>query len=226
MSGGDNPVVKEIKKIAWLGSAPGRVGGQSRVAFFTLKEFADRKFEVVAAGVGSQYLDAGEKSFCAFQPLDLQDTNGIMAWLAREQPDVLILSHDIWRFYGLPQIRHNFPNLCIVGWITIDAHPIHPSWCPLIRCLDLVLVPTQFGKEIIYKSFPEKSVFVVPYGVDKRFQPHEGGKAAARAALKDCGLKGLENKAVFCFAGVNQFKKNIGAMVDAFALQPRIQEAV
>ena len=207
-------------RLLWVGCSPSHIGGQSRVSYFSIRELKKFGWDVSCCGKGSQILNAGEESMCPCYAFNEYDPQTLFSCIDKVAPDIIIFSHDVWLFYCLPEIKAKYPNIKIVGWWTIDCHPIHSSWLALFRCCDRLLVPTEFGKRVIYERYPEKSIEVVPYGVElDTYKLPE----VSRIELKKDFLKSNnipEELSEYCFfttVSCNQIKKNIGAMVDAFA---------
>ena len=154
--------------VLWVGANPGKIGGQSRVAQQSLTGLIALGYHVAAAGKGTQVLDEGEKSICPCYPYsEFDPIENLHRIIDEFKPDVLLLSHDTWNFYGIVGLKAKYPGLKIVGWFTIDAHPIHSSWLAILRACDHVITPTEFGKKTMYEKSPEKSVEKVQYGVDR-----------------------------------------------------------
>jgi len=146
------------------------------------------------------------------------------------KPDVLFLSHDVWRFAQLVSVRKEYPDLKIVGYFTIDGDPLPGSWIPILDCCDLVLVPSRFGKEVIEERWTVKPVLVVPQGVEPFFFVDAGEdkenlkkevdektfKMASELNRSEKDMILYSNKFVVFFCGMNQTKKNIGTILDGF----------
>jgi hypothetical protein len=154
-------------KLLWIGNVASKIGGQNRVSHFTIKELVTLGYEVFCAGKGIQVLDEGEQAICPCFPFNEFEPEKIYTLIDQVKPDLILLSHDVWVYYFLPELRQKYPNIPVVGWYTVDAHPIHFSWFQILRATDHVCISTQFGKDTIYQRFPEKMCEVVKYGVDR-----------------------------------------------------------
>lgn len=207
-------------KLLWIGNSPSRIGGQNRVTFFMVRELQKMGVEVAVCGQGSQILSEGEQSLCRVFKLDVNNWQATISPAIEEfKPDIILFSHDVWLFYWIHELKAKHPGPRYIGWFTIDAHPIHPSWIPILRAFDYVVTPTRFGKEVIYRSFPEKMVEIIEYGIDKDVYKLPASKREVKRSFGERNkLPQIENKCIFSFAGANQFKKSIGTIVDAFSI--------
>src|SRR6266853_2935463 len=151
-------------KLLWTGNSPSHCGGQNRVSYFSIKELTKLGYEVHCAGKGIQVLDQGEESPCPCYVFNEFEPDKYYALIDQLKPDIILLSHDVWLWYFLPELKLKFPNLSVVGWFTIDAHPIHFSWFQILRATDYLCVSTDFGKQTVYERFPEKGTEVIKYG--------------------------------------------------------------
>ena len=209
-----------MNRLLWVGCVPSHVGGQSRVALYSIKELKKLGWDVHACGKGTQVLHEGESEPCPSYTFNEYDPQTLYSCIDKVKPDVILFSHDIWLFYLLPDLRIKYPHIKVVGWWTIDTHPIHQSWMSLLKACDRVLVPTEFGKRVIYERYPEKHVSVIPYGVDLE---NYAFPSVPKSELKSWFLQTnnlpaeLSDYCFFTFVGANQVKKNVGAMIDAFS---------
>jgi len=193
--------------------------GQGRVARSLIERFK-KDYEVGVAGWG-----------CKFSPnLDITIYPDSEKWwevIPQWKPDILFLSHDVWRFPQLPSVRQKYENLKIVGYFTIDSDPIHKSWLPIFGSCDIVIVPSMWGKQVLKERFSQKPIVVIPNGIEiNQFYKHIDKEAFKEQVDKDTKLiEAPENmkmyhkgKFTILFAGANQSKKNIGTILDGFCL--------
>ena len=158
-------------------------------------------------------------------------------------PDVLFLSHDIWQFPMLPnfvqeeqqrRMQYNrvavtkgqpqLPALKVFGYFPIDADVISHRWIKILNACDGIATPSQFGRRAIRERFVKRPVFVIPEGVDKEF--FSSVSKVERKAVIDAGTKSMavadhekymiSTRFVVLFVGINQEKKNFGAVLDGF----------
>lgn len=154
-------------RILWCGCNPGKIGGQCRVALFVLRELVKLGYEVASAGKGTLLLDQGETLPCTCYPWsEFDDIAELHKIIDTVKPDVILCSHDIWNYYYIAELKQKYPQIKIVGWWTIDAHPIHSSWFSILRTTDYNCVSTDFGKHVIYQRWPERMIETIQYGVD------------------------------------------------------------
>ena len=131
-------------------------------------------------------------------------------WLQVEKvkPDLIFLSHDIFRFPEIVSVKKQFPNISVVGYFPIDCDCISRAWFGILDACDAVIVHSKFAKRAIEKRYSHPLIFVVPLGVDKQFF-YSGSKEL----IKPIELK---EKMVFLYVGANQNKKLVGNVLDGF----------
>jgi glycosyltransferase involved in cell wall biosynthesis len=211
---------QEKKKLLFVGLPPTAFfSGQGRVARALTLRF-NEVFDVRVAGWGCDEREV--KNFPLFiYPNSEKWWDIILEW----KPDILFLSHDCWRFPQLVQIKRQFPNLKIVGYFTIDGDPISKSWFPIFDACDIILVPSQWGKDVILERYSSRPVFVIPQGVELSFFFHQVDKFKVKQEVDRKTNENvvvqhnkllLQDKFIISFSGMNQTKKNIGALLDGF----------
>lgn len=208
-------------RILWVGSQPSVIGGQGRVAYFSIKELLFRGHQVFCCGTGGSIYENPEQALnCPCLPFNSSDPSTLEAAISQFKPEVVICSHDVWQFYCIVDLKPKFPDLKWVGWFTIDGTPIHRSWIQIFRAFDQIVVSTDYGKEVIYQKYPEKSIGVIEYGVDSDFSFEAQDWKRKIELKKQFGqlnhLPNFENRCCFIFAGANQFKKAPGTILNAF----------
>ena len=126
------------------------------------------------------------------------------------QPDVVISLAEVW----MTDWMHGHPcrgRFKWVGYIPLDSGPFYPPWIPMIQGLDGVVAMSEFGREVLRRAVPSKSIDFIPHGVDiETFRP-----LPDRAALKSHDR--LHSKFVVGCVARNQPRKNIPALIKAFA---------
>ncbi len=210
-------------RLLWISNDPRLDGvGQSRVTYEILRRLSQpgTGVEVHAVAMGPNNHRAREVPYTV-HPWGLDRHEYPKALIAEIRPDVIICSHDPWNFYWTSDCRKDFPDIKLIGYYTIDGGPIHGSWRDAMRSLDLLAVPTQFGKQEIYRRYPEKSIAVIPYGVDHDTFTDPGDKEV-RKSLADQKSSGksvrLKGKTIFLSVGHNQNRKNTACILDAFEM--------
>jgi len=126
----------------------------------------------------------------------------------------------------IPVIKQRIPELKIIGYFTIDGDPLPEQWFPILRSCDHIIVPSQFGKRVIEERWTERPISMIPQGVElKDFFLKESKEEFKKSVDKETiELSEKMKKApllhsgrfVVFFAGMNQTKKNIGAILDGF----------
>jgi len=139
-------------------------------------------------------------------------------------PDILFLSHDVWRFPQLPDVRKSFPNIKIVGYFTIDADPLAKDWLPSLNACDVIVTPSVWGANVILERFTSKPVLTIHNGLDLDIWKLNILKDDAKLQV-DTAISNLENvksvvylkdKFIILFCGTNYDKKNLSALMDAY----------
>lgn len=211
---------EQKRKLLFVGFPPtSHWTGQGRVARSLIERFK-QCYEVGVAGWG-----------CTFSPnSDITIYPDSEEWwkiIPQWKPDILFLSHDVWRFPQLPSVRKRYEDLKIAGYFTIDGDPIHKSWLPIFNSCDVVIVPSVWGKQVLKERFSQKPIIVIPNGIEiNQFYRHVDKESFKERVDRDTKLiKAPEemklyhkDKFTVLFCGANQTKKNIGAILDGFCL--------
>jgi len=220
-------------KIAWVSHSPALLPvGQSKVT----REFCKRLYnDYDLTVVGLDHCEVEGMTFpypIIGVPSGRDDL--LVQVLQKLNPVAIVFSHDIWRFFciaypegnqqGLKQL---LPNTKFIGYFTIDGDPFHEAWFPILRCCEVLVTPSDYGKKVIQENYAQAPVAVVPFGVDITLFKPEDDKEQYKKSIdvdteklyKETGVFPilLGGKFVCCFIGMNQNKKNIGAIVDNFA---------
>jgi len=214
------------KKLLFIGLSPQAFfSGQGRVAQAIVSRLKDF-YEVRVAGWGCHSTDY--KGVFVYP-------NSESWWeiIPQWQPDILFLSHDVWRFPQLPSVKRQFKNLKTIGYFTIDGDPISKSWIPIFDACDVILVPSMWGRDVIFERYSKRSIMVIPQGIElntfyKRIDK-ESIKRKIDEFTKKSDIKHKfyhSGKFTIFFAGMNQSKKNIGVILDGFKLFAQDKEDV
>jgi len=155
------------------------------------------------------------------------------------KPDILFLVHDVWRFGKLPELSHSLPNMKIVGHFTIDGDPLPKQWIPVLKSCDMIIIPSAFGVKVVKERFNLKPIIMIPEGVDLNTFSFQGDKEVEKERVDTATTKMLgdikktakeaflfRDKFTVFFAGMNQFKKNLGALLDGFSLFAKGKDTV
>jgi len=161
---------------------------------------------VVGAGYGGEPHNFAFPVYGTGQEL-MEDV--IACWLRQGEADVLITLGDPWMFELVPHL----PERADVMWISyfpVDGRPLPQSWEGWVRAADVPVVVSRWGQRVVSEATgiaPE----VIYHGVDHEvFRPLDKAQAKAR-------LKIDSSTFVVGFVGANQQRKNIPALVHAFA---------
>jgi glycosyltransferase involved in cell wall biosynthesis len=212
---------KDRKRLLYVGINPTFYSsGTGRLAHQLISRFLS-KYDVYAAGWGC---DGQEENYIC--PIV---KSGERWWEAVEavRPDVIFLSHDIFRFPQLYSLRDRFrkERIKIIGYFPIDCDCISARWVKILESCDGIIVPSYFARRAIEKRYTKKPVYVVPEGVDhslfkytSKANAKEMMDGATRASGGDIYIR---DKFVVLFSGRNQSKKNVSAVLDIFSIFAR-----
>jgi len=98
----------------------------------------------------------------------------------------------------------------------VEFDEISPAYVAPMIGANLIATPTRTGKEVLSRFIPEDFIEVVPHGVDRRiYRPMEPKPKPPE----------WKDYFVYGFVGKNQFRKDIPALIEAFAgLSPEVKE--
>lgn len=193
-------------RIAWISDHPNlRHVGQSRVT----REICLRlsiKHEVEVLG----FVPPGKEEPKSDFPFPVKrvvrgQMEPIDKAIAQGNYDVVIFSHDCWLFPFLPQLRHNHPHTRFIGLFTIDGHPFNPRWSAIIYSCDAVIIPSQYGVDVLKDVCPDVLTYHIPYGLSPEFYTR------TKTSKVQVGNYTLQlPEFVVVYYGHNQSKKNLG----------------
>ena len=130
--------------------------------------------------------------------------------VAEFQPDIVITLAELWMIRWM----QNHPARACFKWIAycpLDAGPLYPPSYPLVRSMDEIVAMSHFGRKTIEDGVPSKRVHMIYHGVD----PHVYRPLPNRELLKSHDR--LQNRFVIGCVARNQPRKNVPALVKAFA---------
>ena len=217
------------EKLLWVSDHPGfKHVGQSRVT----REFCSRlvePFDVHVAGYGNPPEDhiAEYNINYPVHVIERWNTNQLIEVISNVDPDIIFLSHDIWMFPKLPDIKSKFPNKKVVAYVTVDGEPFSNKWKYILDCCDFVVTPSQYGKSTIQSDYFDVPIDVVPYGVNtspKAFCPVRD-KMVLKKEIHDKSYEDrnsynfeTEGRFVAFSLGQSQTRKNWTAARDAWRI--------
>jgi len=88
-------------------------------------------------------------------------------WERYKSPDP-VPHHDNMLFYSTPQswTDQRAAKRRGVGFTMFECDEIPESWVPLLSMVDMMLVPSEFNREVFAKHFPVEKIHVAPLGVN------------------------------------------------------------
>ena len=105
-----------------------------------------------------------------------------------------------------------------VGYVPVDSGPFYPPWERVFKGMDEVVAMSVFGRDIIQSGIPSKRVHVIPHGVDTDVFRELPDRVQLKSHERILG------KFVVGCVARNQSRKNIPALVEAFALVSKKHE--
>jgi len=144
--------------------------------------------------------------------------------LENTKPDIVVMSHDIFIWPIVHQIKERFPNIKLVGYITVDGIPIFSGWKHLFYAYDLIITPTKWGRQELLNQWLDLDVQAIPYGVHHNvFKPPAVDRAEFKKTIdkqsKDSPYNRpfkVADKFVGIYYGANQTRKNLGAIYEGW----------
>ncbi|HYE21839.1 MAG TPA: glycosyltransferase family 4 protein, partial [Tepidisphaeraceae bacterium] len=200
-------------RILLVTHSPTLTTGYGRVAAELIRGFCAAGHEVVAQGQG--YGGEGHGLPCRVVPWD--EGNTVAAALAEHRPDVLLTVGDPWMFEGLDRL----PRAAGVRWVAyfpVDGGPVPEGWKAWLRAVDVPVTFCEWTADLVRREAGVEAR-VITHGVDVgTFRPTD--KAVAKRRV------GVEGKFVVGCVAANQQRKNLPALVRAFAEFARGKEDV
>jgi len=145
------------------------------------------------------------------------DRTLFLSALERFDPDLVIayISHFIPPYNEISPLVKEY-GAKLLWYVPVEYDEVSPSFCfPLIGA-NLIATPTHAGKRVLEEFIPEDFIHVVPHGVDRSiYKPHNPKPKP----------QPLSDLFVFGFVGKNNFRKDLPALIEAFArLSPEAKE--
>lgn len=150
------------------------------------------------------------------------DTKALLDIIDRVKPNAIVLSHDPFMFRCIADIRQRFGNEhTIVGHYTIDGDPPALCWQHMFYMCDLVTLTSRYGERVVRERFFDLRTAAVPHGVNSTWYDCPPDKEKVKSELSKKMMLGVEKldltgRAVYCYVGNNQGRKNIAVARDAF----------
>lgn len=203
------------QKILWISDSPILNTGLARVGRETIKHLLPH-YDFTYLGWFHNNLphDYPYPIYQGFKLNFEEELKIIPALIQKLKIDILFCVGDFWYFHHISKIKSDFPNLKIIGWLTIDGEPFNSHWYPILKSFDRIIVMSIFGKLVI-QDFDWKvieNLKIIYPGVDTSiFRPLDNQNELKRKFK-------CENKFVILFVGQNTIRKNIGALIEAFSI--------
>jgi glycosyltransferase involved in cell wall biosynthesis len=142
------------------------------------------------------------------EPCNPGDPTDIDNAITSHQTDLLITIGDPWMFEAVPAL----PSRRAVKWLAyfpVDGHPLPAAWADWVRDVDVPIVFAEYTRRVVEQA-TGISPQVIPHGVDlETFRPMDKAHAKRRV--------GVEGRFVVGTVAANQQRKNLPALVRAFA---------
>ncbi len=214
----------EKHKLLWISDSP-RLAyiGQSIVTREVLNRFDQNIWDITVLGFGDDKIknpiDLPYKIISCGRT-EMKDVQEVSKHIQSVKPEVVLVSHDIFMFPAVAQIKQAAPHIKFVGYITVDGVPIFSGWRPYYYAYDLIIVPTEWGKRQLLAQWLDLDVEVVPYGLDHDvFRPPTTSREELKASIEQGSQANPYNKRLMVtdkfvgiYYGANQTRKNLGAI--------------
>lgn len=198
--------------------------GQSIVSYECLRRLA-KDYDVCQIGFADA--EIREPKQCNFEVIpalrsDMHDINKTTELVKKANPDVVIMSHDIWMLPVISELKARLPNPRYIGWITCDGEPQPYNFRPLYKAYDKLLAPTPFTKKVLLDRWCDLDIDVVPYGINHEiFHPPIQGKERLKYDLAKAHPQlgqwlNMSGRFVGIFIGANQDRKNLGLIHESW----------
>ncbi len=127
----------------------------------------------------------------------------------RGNPDVIVTIGDHWDFQYMKEAKINSGYAFRwVACLTIERDDIEDKWLDLLRYADNIVVPSEFGQQVL-KHFGFEST-VVPYGAEQVFQRLPEARRQELRKERNC-----QDKVRFITVAQNTGRKNLPALIQA-----------
>lgn len=134
----------------------------------------------------------------------------------RFKPDIIVLSHDVFEFPRLQDMKAKYPHIKIVGYFTVDGDPIDSRWTPAFDSVDHIWTCSTYGERAIKDRLFWLDVETIPYGINHdtytSVDTDEISKHKSGLALN------TRDKFVGLYIGHNQGRKNLAAALDGWRI--------
>ena len=129
------------------------------------------------------------------------------------KPDVICTIGDYFDFYYMQPLKSKCEySFKWLAYLTIEVDELDAEAVPILRFADGLAVPTNYGKNIL-EAATERSVAMVPYGVDSKFRRFSDEERQKLREERDCA-----DKVRYITVAQNTWRKNLPALIQAVKL--------
>lgn len=203
-----------MKRILWVGDSPTLFTGFGRVGKEVLTRLHKTgDYEIVCLG---WYYDGRPYDSKAL-PFEILPTgnseygqNVLGQLIETRRPDAVISLGDVWMLSWIPNVPRPRTTRWI-GYFPLDGEPLHASFAPVIKSMDVPVCYSQYAQRVIREFAPEIPTRLIYHGVDTDvFHPLPDKRRVKEEA-------GIGNRFVVGCVARNQPRKQIPILVKAFA---------
>ncbi len=197
-----------MTRILLASHSPTLTTGYGRVVRMLCQELRKNHHDVVVLGLG--YDGRPHDLPVNILPVSSDFASGISQALSTRSFDVLLTVGDPWMFPGVPELlRSSTPRIPWCAYFPVDGFPLPGEWKRWIARVDVPVVFSAFAQRVVFEG-TGISPAVVYHGVDRTvFKPTDVTSAKQRV--------GVTGKFVVGCVAANQARKNLPALVKAFA---------
>lgn len=203
------------KKVLLIGDSPHLHSGFARVLREIGAGLVNAGHEVKCIG----WVYQGEPHDLPFQiisPLDFQrDYYGIQQTrtvINMWEPDILFSLGDPWMIDWIKDIPER-KKVKWIGYFPVDGTPFPKAWADVVEDMDIPIVYSKFGYDLVKEKLPDKDIKLILHGVDTDvFKP-----LLKKEVEEFKKANGLDGKYIVTCIARNQWRKNLPALFKAFA---------
>ncbi|KPV65285.1 MAG: UDP-D-galactose:(glucosyl)lipopolysaccharide-1, 6-D-galactosyltransferase [Candidatus Bathyarchaeota archaeon BA1] len=127
---------------------------------------------------------------------------------------IIRLSHPD-SFHVIHAFRQHYPNLKLIGYSVAESDSINEIWVDGCNTMDQVWGTSRFTCDVYRKSGVKVPIYYAPHGVKTDLFKPENADGKLRKRLK------LDNKFVIVYVGRVDGRKNLPALIRAYAMIER-----
>lgn len=193
--------------IAILSHHPGLTLSYARVAREVGYELERRGHSVTWLGLAPPRVSPASHRNALLLP-GAQTHVALAQWLRAARPNTLLTIGDPWMFNAIPRLVRD-ADIRWHAYFPVDGRPLPEAWHDWIHDCDRPLVYSQFAADVVEEATGVRPA-VAYHGVDlATFTPLDRTEAKRQVGVADHFVVGT--------VAANQQRKNLPALVDAFA---------